>query len=235
MRNRKNQTRHFRSPQVAFTLVELLVVMAIISILAGLLLPALSRAVEAARGIACMNKQKQCGLAIHSYADDFADYLPHKWPSPRWAKMVCNLGYLDAKEYGYIVHHDKPANPASMFVCPTEYSLDPDKIFYWGGYRGTYGIPIQLIPYVSGHPERRKKRADVKRLSENMLLAECNTNPLPSISCPESDHNNLDVYDESRLVFPRRFKHDGRQNILYLDLHGRSHDLATISEVRVFP
>ena len=66
----------FRPRCLAFTLVELLVVIAVIAILAGLLLPALSRAKNSAKNIVCLNNLHQITVATVAYSMDNSGHLP---------------------------------------------------------------------------------------------------------------------------------------------------------------
>lgn len=79
-----------------FSLIELLVVVAIIAVLAGLLLPGLARARAQAGRTACANQLRQLNLAARLYADDHSSALPVSAPGRRWTSLF-HSGYRDVK------------------------------------------------------------------------------------------------------------------------------------------
>ncbi len=117
-----------------FTLIELLVVIAIISILASMLLPALSMAKEKARTIHCLSNLKQIGVALTLYSDDChqrlvpAEYNPRKGAAfdDGWPTILFNQKYLAAPTTsGYYKVH----SGGSVYRCPSGlpsvYSFNP--------------------------------------------------------------------------------------------------------------
>ena len=81
----------------SFTLIELLIVIAIIAILAGMLVPSLSKARESARDIACVGNMRQLGFAMLMYSDDYKSLPRLPGASETRAcwdvKIVTYLGY----------------------------------------------------------------------------------------------------------------------------------------------
>ena len=85
----------------SFTLIELLIVIAIIAVLASLLMPALNSARNKAKGITCIANQKQCMLAVSMYANDSNGWVPPPGggstgicPTEGWALTLTRNNYL---------------------------------------------------------------------------------------------------------------------------------------------
>ena len=134
----------------AFSLVELLVVMAVILALAGLLLPALVRSREKARLAQCTGNLRQWGLAFRMYADDNDDFLPRRGQGVQPLFQINRTAdwfnalppYFGLNTFEQMISNNTPpvAYASSVFVCPTADDAG-------GNYFLPYGMNMNLSPW----------------------------------------------------------------------------------------
>ena len=116
-----------RSQNYCFTLIELLVVIAIIAILAAMLLPALNQAKQKANATSCLGNQKQIGVALLTYVEDYNGYALGAYDAlfvapgittagAGWAIRLLTFGYFGKMEN--IVSAGSPSSKGKVFYCP---------------------------------------------------------------------------------------------------------------------
>ena len=123
------------SPILAFTLIELLVVIAIIAILAGMLLPALSKAKSKAKTIQCLSTLRQWGLGLQVFATDNEDQMP---------RDGTDSGGQYGVDTGNTTGPGSPNDPSAWFNTLPENMSDKPLSNYWNGVTSNYklGLPF---------------------------------------------------------------------------------------------
>ncbi|MFH1371752.1 MAG: type II secretion system protein [Planctomycetota bacterium] len=205
------------------TLVELLVVIAIITLLMGILLPAINRARQQAQATICRSNLKQIGLAAYLYTDAWNWYLPRGTGSTNRTWFQLFLPFLSHRQ------KQNDYRSVKIYRCPSYPNKEQTVCFVnnaweFNGPGDAAGHPIDEPTYVFG----------LRRLDRTIYLADNEDGPWREIITHEGQNpgwDRLDVWSTDHL--PRVTSSDRRVartrhskgaakpgcNVLFLDWH----------------
>lgn len=207
-----------RATPGAFTLVELLVVIAVIALLAALLLPALSRAKESARASQCLSQMHQISLAIRLYADGNNDEFPRSQHSAfahgqlPWGRAIApELGQTDLTWTNLL---------AGLYHCPS----DPRKAAWSYGQNVYFELDPENDDY-TGSPQTWRRMATVPKPAATILHAENASNAGAAMG---ADHIMAHFWISPRdAADVEARRHRARSNYSFVDGHAQAREFAT--------
>lgn len=193
-----------------FTLIELLIVVSIIAILAGMLLPALNKAREAAWKISCVNNLKSIGVASQIYTADHNDMVvvsKYNNSDPlTWMTLLCGSKQLNCSD----LTAQNTQLPFKVFQCPAASRIPSNGTNWtsdWYNWppisKAGYGLNWRLIRYSPKITGIKYPLSTVPLVFESATLV------------PDVGYNSPATADQQL----RLRRHNRSSNVLFLDGH----------------
>ena len=212
----------------AFTLVELLVVISIIGLLAGLGVPAVKRGLDAGKSAKCANNLKQIGVGFQRFAAENNGKLPKAWENdgyplwPEWSGW--DLVILDYLEVGRLDNSGKRVftqDTPTPFLCPADNCRT--NIFYEGSrgnLRFSYRMNISEVDDpVPGQFPKDVRIVQLSSPSKSILVCDGEFRYTHHVSLRPSQATAIQLISRGNSNNVATTRHSGAANYLFVDGH----------------
>lgn len=187
----KKQESHKSLMGNKFTLIELLITIAIIAILAALLLPALNKARDKGKEIKCVGNLKQIGSATYLYFDDYDGWFPgnlsgHNNPQGKIKPYLANQSYIPYSERPGNGYYYNTIIRSDVYICPAKRANKTRRYYpanypYGGGYHlgysynSSYGYNFFALSKTFQGYHETMKLLQIKRPSLQLMWSDTNS------------------------------------------------------------
>ena len=225
----------------AFTLIELLVVIAIIAILAAILFPVFAQAREKARQTTCLSNEKEMGLGLMQYVQDYDESYPYAWfPMPNGDNYDWSYAVGPYIKNGATVNNNGfylggiwwcPSNPGEQ---DNEYHPNANVILSNGGWNGC--VPEQLPPLTLAQVDTPASTAAIWEVgalkgqgwnwingsgAEWFWTSSVATDAVIGTDLANAQDNDTSTGWGAGSMHPR-YRHSGNANFVYCDGHAKA-------------